>query len=502
MTYEKMEERNAMLVTSIERLVKKDNLQVLCFINNKDDIERTRKMLERRNLKVSYVTSDTKNSETYTNIVETASMGNADVLLSTSVMADGVSILNDYKSACIVVTDQSSPIYDPSTVKQMSNRFRNDYELFTLYIQQEKDEMEGLKSYVADEEDTINMDLIYDELNERSTRFVEYLNQEFNGELIESFMPSVIEGEYAIYTKRDKIDEALPFRLDNEKLSIINNRFTLRFKALELLEKMHTGHRYSFAKRVFQLVANTKNELVINHANQETFDKEFAMKFIEEEKKEKQEVQEMKRESRERFGELFTEEVYDVFKVGYEKGMNEAVDDFVFEANDDQINAMKKVVNVLNYEQTKKVVGRVMKRAQINEFTKEIVQLLEVGYFDIVTRETISKKIYNQILMNKNCELTPNEIEERIYEPLRNELGVVDSDIKKIEKMFTVTSVRRRIEGERVTLKMFTEFTISDFAEKYDMTFDEVKDIMLKVIKNQSKTKRSNYMKVYFELYA
>src|SRR5699024_217975 len=121
---------NTMLTSLIKSTLK--NTRVMVFINNKDRIQSIARQLRRDNIKVATVTSDNKQSATYKQIVESETIpDDIEVILTTVVLSSGITIRNNAKWSIIVSSESKlSPIFNPSTIRQISHRFRNSYNFF------------------------------------------------------------------------------------------------------------------------------------------------------------------------------------------------------------------------------------------------------------------------------------------------------------------------------------------------------------------------------------
>lgn len=228
-TYEKRKDADVMLILVIRELLQQT--KVLLFINNKERIERIKDILRKEGIQTQVVTSDRKQCPTYLNIVEKGTIADdVQVVISTSVLADGVSINNDLNWSCLVVSDMASPFFNPSTVKQISNRFRGQYRYFSLYL------MQPNPNYI--ETYRFNMASEYEYRKKIVNGYVIDLNQEFEGRLTD-FIPSLVERENGIF-----------YRSQDENAVIEYNPLFVRHQSMRRKERYYTLFRNAYIEEV------------------------------------------------------------------------------------------------------------------------------------------------------------------------------------------------------------------------------------------------------------
>src|SRR5699024_2986892 len=138
-TYDKLDDKtkviesaDTLLISVIRSVLQQTRL--ILFINSKERIKTISRLLRKENINFATVTSNKKQSATYRDIVTNGTIDdNTQVVLTTTVLSDGITINNKLDWSCLVVSDRESPIFNPSTVKQISNRLRNQYRYFLLF---------------------------------------------------------------------------------------------------------------------------------------------------------------------------------------------------------------------------------------------------------------------------------------------------------------------------------------------------------------------------------
>jgi hypothetical protein len=134
-TYEKRDNALAELAQLIEIWTSKRKL--LIYIQSKKKIEHLANVLRKKGIKVRSINASNKSNLTYKQLVEQATIDpDVQVVLTTSVIADGINIKNDIDWEVIAVCNDFSNLFNYSSIKQISNRLRNTYRRFSLFIQE------------------------------------------------------------------------------------------------------------------------------------------------------------------------------------------------------------------------------------------------------------------------------------------------------------------------------------------------------------------------------
>src|SRR5699024_7605240 len=149
------------------------------------------------------VTSDRKQSATYRGIVEHGAVDDdIQVVLTTTVLSDGITMRNKLDWSCLIVSDRQSPIFNPSTIKQISNRFRNQYRYFLLFMRTLNEDYSETYRF--------NIESSYNYKKAIADNYVQYLNNEYKGKYNE-FVASNIERHHGIYHKSTEQDATITY---------------------------------------------------------------------------------------------------------------------------------------------------------------------------------------------------------------------------------------------------------------------------------------------------
>lgn len=437
-TYEKEKEADAALVHLIETWTKKRRL--LVFIQSKERIEQLYHLLNKRGIKTSKVTSDDKRSATYRELIEKQTVADdVKVLLATSVISDGINIKNSLEWECIAVSDKRSPLFNVSTLKQISNRFRASYRRFSLFMMEPKHQEDKLFH--------INSAYAY---NKRVTdRFIESINSEFSGADINLFRSSVIENKYGIELS-DKGVAADPLHL--------------RYMASQSKERYYAGHRIAFI-RALENILHKKHALL--NISEEIRNKRLEIPEIAEELNAAQEeAKQHKDRKRSAIEHIFIPSIHQAFRTGDEEKLKE----FKRQASPSHYACLNRLSPIAPFAVCQKVVSAIRKDADTHRFYSRLESLTDVAYFTAINRMTPTKKVF--LAIKEIDEFIPAaELKERL-EQLARKAKVSKGDVLKVKKMFMQTS-RKGSKGTRQA-KM-DAVTIDSVAEEFGLTPEEVK---------------------------
>lgn len=432
-TYEKKADADVMLIPTIQELLKRTKL--LLFINDKDRITRIRDILRYKGISTKVVTSDTKKSPTYLDIVENKTItDDVQVVISTSVLADGVTILNKPDWSCLVVTDVGTrAFFNPSTIKQISNRFREPYQYFGLYmLQPNPDDTETTRFSIEAE---------YQYRKRIVSRHVNYLNEEFKEDYKE-FIPSVIEKNNGIF-----------YRSQDEQAIIEFNPLFVRHESMKKKEMYYLKFRNAFIKEVGQQLGiacsgvYNINEIV----NKKGSDLSELFAIIEE-----QQDQERKEsaELRQAFSLYFDESVYQCFLNSDE----EILGTFKKHVHADQFAATRRNVTIADYETCRTVGEKVKRKADVNKYFNHIKALAEMATFEYVKKTNITKKVFNELLKIANESYASSDFKDLIEKKLPKRLKVQASDVKAglqfFQEVHSRTGTERRIQIKPLTIEI------------------------------------------------
>ncbi|WHX78848.1 DEAD/DEAH box helicase family protein [Priestia flexa] len=451
-TYKKKKDADVLLIPVIRELLQQT--KVLLFINNKQRIELIKDILRKEGIKTQIVTSEKKQSPTYLNIVEQGIIADdVQVVISTSVLADGVSISNDLNWSCLVVSDMASPFFNPSTVKQISNRFRRQYRYFGLYL------MEPNPNYIETYRFNISSEYEYRKMIVNG--YVVELNQEFRGRYTE-FIPSVVERENGIF-----------YRSQEENAEIEFNSLFVRHQSMRRKERYYTLFRNAFIVEVGRQLGvkcsgifNVNEEVEKNGSDLSGLLQNFETQR-EKEKKENAEL-------REAFSISFDESVFQSFLDDDE----EKLEAFKKQVHPDQFTATRRNVKIADYVTCKIIGEKIKRKADIYSYYNQIKGLAEIAAIDFVKKATVTKKVYQELLKMTDETYSSNDFKEIVQDKLPKKLKVQAGDVKAALELFH----RSFKESNGKSYTRLEPLTVGIVAKVHGISEPVVKNSILKYV--------------------
>lgn len=457
------ENADLMLIPVVRGLLQQT--RVLMFINNKERIQRIARLLKREGINVQTVTSDKRQSTTYTNIVEKSTIGeDFQVVISTSILADGVSLNNELNFSCLVVADRDSQLFNVSTIKQMSHRFRNRYRYFALYMRTPNPEYSEERRFNIEAEFQNRLRVVKNHVN--------YLNDEFTGESLQDFIPSSVEKMNGIFYKATDQDAVIQF-----------NPFSIRYKSMKTKELYYAAYRMAFIKEVGRMIGSKLTGIfnVNDEIRKNGSDLSGLLGEVEAEKEEKKLES---AELRDNFSKYFTEEVYENFITRHDE---QALADFKELIHPDQYSATLKNTALTDYDTCKKLGAAVKRRADTNKYFNDIRALVEISSFEYVKKTTVTKKIYSALLKLEGREYSSADFKKITEIQLPKKLKVTKKEVKETLKMFH--NFNSRSANERLTsIKPLSIEIVADIRHELDQKVIEIS--LLNYISTRSEQQR------------
>lgn len=466
LTYNKEEDADVMLVSAVESILKQTKL--LMFINNKDRVIRIADVLRKKGIVVRIVTSDTKKNKTYKDIVELQRVSEeVQVVIATSVIADGVSIKNSLNWSCLVCADKGSPIYNPSVIKQISNRFRNSYRFFCLFLMEPKRREDEYTH-------PFNVGLAY-EYNKRTVEsYTNYLNHEYSGSDLTLFTPSKVEYENGIF-----------LNTKGEIWRIEYSALKLRFLALKKKENYYRAYREDLISQVGINLGLKPNQII--NMSQKAIDMGVNLENTATEILAlKEQEQKSAASRRDNFTKEFNESIYHC----YLRGDDQSLAHFVQDVHPDQHSATLWNSQIADYETCKSLGEDVKKRADIKRFFKDIQALVDIASFELNNKKSITKRIFTE-LQKVTKPMPVQDFKILVEKTLCKQLRVKSEDVKNTLPMFE--SIRSRSEKERFIC--LEPLTIEIVANRHHLSIDAIKNSL----KNYVAKKTSQQRKVLTE---
>jgi hypothetical protein len=445
------------LAKVIEARVAKNRL--LVYIQSKKKIEQLKNVLRRKGIKVRTISADSKSNPTYKQLIEHESVDtDVQVILTTSVIADGVNIKNvkrdngvpilhqdgtemvDLEWEVIAVCNEFSNLFNPSSLKQISNRLRNHYRRFSLFMQVPK----------KDDTQRFQLEGAYGFRKRTAERIVKELNEHpyFDREL---FRNSVIEKRYGIFQTSDGSLDIDTLKLRHWVSDEQERYYMHRRKAfVEAIKKT-----FHYQPEIREL--NISKEILDNNLN--TALEQGIIQEIEEAE------QEREREKSKSISQAFTLDVYKAFQQEDDRTLAA----FKKTVHDRQYACLKSITKIADYKTSMKVVKQVQRNADTYVVRNDIRSLVDVTYQQSILRPLKTKKVLDKLLALD--EFIENKEMEAELERIAKEERVATSDVKKVLPFVQFEHTRK----EKVRLKrVIGLITVQSVAAKHGLTESEV----------------------------
>lgn len=455
-TYEKKDNALAELAKLIEVWTSKRKL--LVYIQSKEKIEQLKTVLRRKGIKVHTINANSKSNHTYKQLVETSQIDeDVQVVLTTSVIADGVNIKNSIDWECLAVCNDFSNLFNYSSIKQISNRLRNVYRRFSIYMQEPKNKSEEPFQLESAYQSRLKIaENIANEIN---------LHPYFDPRL---FQTSIVEKRYGIY-------QGIEQRLEIDTLQ-------LRHAVSQQQERYYSGARYAFINAV-ERALHTKASGILN-ISKEIQNNHLEMAFIEQVLGEMQEQKKGDETAkREAIGKVFTREVYQAFVDGDE----EILSKFKKEVIASHYSCLSKITQIADYETCLQIVKQVKRNKDTYSFYQSIQLLDDMFYFMALDRPSKTKKAF--LALGEVNEFVTNDDYQIIITNMAKKIKLRKEDIEAVEGMYQFENKRSKKERMK---RVAEPITVEAIAKQYGLTIEQVKQCAL----NYAKRKGGTYEKV------
>lgn len=451
LTVPKKDKLLAQLTSFIQKRANEGN-RLLVFIQNIEELLFIKEAI-RKNVKVRTIMSKgRKNNRTYIDIVEHEKVDpDVQVILSTNVIADGVNILNDSDNwETIIVCSDRSPIFNPTDIKQMSNRLRNEYKRLYLFMTEPK---AAEKNELFDMEKTF-----YNRLN-IAQKFADEMNEHAHFDE-NYFIKSKIERIYAIGLNKGKLE--------------VDKQY-LRHLTTESKKKWYQFRLDAFIEAVENILHMKQIDTVLLEKEvgdiQQEIDRLMELKQADE------------KEKAAMIDELFTEKVYAALKYD-NKEMKEA---FKKAAHPKHYAAAKNIIKYADYETSKTIIKQVERQADIYACTKAISDLYEVTsllHDNYKHRQTKTKQVLEYLLeLTERDYLTTDEYIKEL-DRIQGITKCSAQHIKKLESKLSFQRKTKKINGEaKKVRKIIGVITAEAIAEKFNLSVETVHKLLAAYIR-------------------
>jgi len=439
-TYKQQKDALPMLIKLIDSWTKKRKL--LIYLNNKDVISQLYDILRKRGIVTRTVKADEKQNKTYKQMIEKEMIDeDVQVILATSVIADGISINNEFEWECIVVANHFSKLFNTSLLKQMSNRFRKKYRRFSVFMQ----------APTASEEKSFYIDSAYTYLLAAANRFAKEINEEFSTADFALYRASILEQRYGLLEENNRI---------------VTDPHYLRYKASVAKEKYYMSRRNAFVKALENILH--KKAAGILSLESELYKEEHQQELVKIEAKLHEQYQahkEKRAHNLNNFSKVFTKNVYEAFVEDRHEVLETIKDEIIVE----QFNCIKQLHKYTSFEVCTKVAAQVTRKHETYKFVKRLSALTDTIYFNSIHRNTPTKRIVNALNTLEGF-FTREELLTH-YEVIAKKHRIKTEDVQAIANQFFTFEQERDNKTRYYQLK---SLTIEDLAAEFELTVPEV----------------------------
>lgn len=508
----------------IELEVKNKNQKVLAFIENTRMINKLASALRKQGLKVATVAAE-KNlskSRTYMSILKNQSFdSDTQVVLTTSVLADGININNTKDYVCIIAPSHYKNVnfFNIDMIRQASNRFRNQYNkiIVPLYINKNL-----IQENVHDDYKYRLTTKAYPLINRYnkllgSAELAKALLQIDFKEKFDEFIPSTAEHLSGLFRPREadgfnfelayqnkqlaqqglNHDERLLIELEQleSKIWAIDKR-AIRQQASEDKEDYYSMRPYAFREAIKQALNVLE---VIDIEAHEYFIQMNATheiaKIVDE--LTKLEVQ-TEREKRDNVKIILHELIYtklqrDYFETGR---VNESGNEWKLlkdKMNNGHYNALTKLIQFMEYKEAIQELEYIQKNAQMYELISNFEAIQELNQYESTDSKTITEMIFKNIednIINESY-LSKKELDEHIEELAKDFKIKGRYTIAKRQRLFkqvfkrffiTASSKPKKIDGRVRRQTDYKVIELADVADRRNVPVEEVQTLYEKYL--------------------
>lgn len=446
--------------------------RLLVFIQNKEIIKWLHKKLLNNGINAKAITSDGKsNNMAYHSLVKHSKFPDGvQVILSTSVIADGINIKNESKKdsyECIVYTARNSPMFDIDTIRQMAHRYRSTYRSFLVFMQKAQREIDFL----------YNIEAAYRHDKKIAENMIEELKTEFNG-----------PAGYRLF-KDGKIEKSFSVSVDSLGNWTYNKLF-IRHKVNGEKAKFYSTYRNQMIEALTKLIGKAPAPTISASALKETID----LSQLEDEINELKEKAKLeKKEKMEQISEVFTPNVFKAFKDESIKNVSNQEKELLLSSfkgavASEHYACIKELANIADYKTVSKIVVNVKNQNQTHAFKKIVDSFRTVQYFERIARKTPTKRVYNAFKKLVGKPLTREEYQAVIQSISGKFKECSLEDARYMAEYFFHHKLERTKEGRTRTLELLT---LENIAESFGVTETEVANCLNQMNENESKVFKS-----------
>lgn len=464
-TYKKQDDEFVELIKLIKQKTE-SNKKLLVFLQNIKAIKNIAHVLRTKGVRVKTVVSDEKDwNTTYQHIVNNSEFPtDTDVILTTTVLSDGININNsDLNFECIVVCSKNSKIFDVSTIRQMSNRFRRQkgktfaYQAFYLFMLEPK----------ATCEYHYNIESAYNYEKKLAENSVELLKEEFSG-----------PGNHRL-ARLAKLEQYYGITCKNGVFDFNKNK--VRYNVWDEKGRFYFKYRSQFLEACSAILGVP----LLGTLSVEQAVSEDGNRFKDEVTAEIERLSQSKVIDPAEFIENaeihYTPIIHEAFKFADDEQNSQMIQEFKRICPNEHFSCIKGIAEYASYETTVKVVKQVTRRNEIHSFRNRVNALINKIYFEKVRRKTPERKVYEMLLKHSGKSFTPQELKE-LFKDLGKRSKVAKAEqVKQIcERYFYYTESRSKKER----FKTFHPITNESILAEFNVTESELNTIMHNLMQN------------------
>lgn len=504
---------------SIELEVKRNNHKVLAFINNKKIIKKIAQALKKQGVKVATITADNRKSSTYTSILEEQRFDDVEVVLTTIVLADGININNTKDYVCMIAPShfKGAPMFNIDTIRQATNRFRNQYKKIMIPFYINKDLLEVNQKEEPRSSDYINgLNYRYEAFMRSAEISKAYLQLEFDDN-IEHFKPSIAEQIAGIF--RPKEADKFNFEMAYKNKRLAQQKLPHDEKLQEQLEQLESKI-WDIDKRALRSLASDDRNISYSlHPHAFKKDLKKALTVLETENIEASEYLvnmkadydiakvideltklhlESERDKRDNVKKIVHELVYtklqqQALKAGRVDESLELWQVLKKKTASYHYKPLTRLVKFMTYDEAIKELTYIRKPAQMYELTNGFKHINELESYHRTKSMTITESIVNTI---KNSTIdkvyhTKKEVNEHVEQLAKDFKIKKRYTIAKKQKLFsnvfkdffTVDNEKQTsINGKSVRLTNYKIIELSDLADNRNLSNEQIESLYKKYL--------------------
>lgn len=494
----------------------KQGNKVLAFINNKSYINAIRHVLTEKKLRVSVITSEVGNelkSDTYRRLLDEERFPeHVDVILTTSVIAQGVNILNENENyTCLIAPlSMQAEYFDIAQIKQTVHRFRNPYKkvLFLVHIK------EGLESERVENKRLFDINSRYKLLVKESEAVQTYLKETFEAEL-DNYRPALFEKllgfksnlvvtrekDELVFSKKDSAGISFQYRrtmqnekrkemrleydveLSNQFQKFKDEIFTIDHRYLRMRASRDKQKYYSYYPFAFKQAISEGLDMFVNEYEYEDYSTIGDNSFRNLLKKHAKYELKSEQEKANAVEQIFTYQEYglllfDYGEYGRVRVEKDPAKSIIASLNKYHAKAVTELIKFADYDNTIRELRIVNRNADVYRLKKELLAVHDIEQFNNNKGHKNGTELVLILLLPKlntnKIGITNAQIDQVITDVAKKNKFKRD-DVKQIYNKYVVFDKDR---NEKVRVKRnFRLISLDDIGDSHGFGKEEIKQM-------------------------